>query len=590
LAGFAGLPRQRRSRQQEVFPISAKLFFLTMVFALLAGALLLVSLHTPLAVQADGKSQGAFHQQPARALPEKAGLLDAANGAPFAYVNQPWDWVEGRTTAGATVQATLFRNSSVYTTAQTVADSDGWFTIQFLQGNSPLDILAGDEVAVFGGALIASIDVITIEGTIDVVSDTVSGQMAGGIFPAAGMVGVGRSSDTLFTTHTITVAVDGTYSVDFSGEVDIQSGDVAKVWYINSDGNQVREILYSDGLDVRIGVTRDVVEGVTVPDTTVRVTVGDGSGEKGTAVVTADRTGHYRTQIPGDTTPIDIVSGDTVTVTALGTALIETVEVDVDVSHTSQIRPADDTVSGQLLGGVFPALGRVSLWHAETDEWYQEDMLTDAAGNYVVDFSGVVDVGSADRAIVWYFDPNGNQIGSVVSCLEIGTSITSDLIWGYTTPEVAVDITVRDSPGGSVIGTATTSADQSGFFETTVGDSPPLDILPGQEVNVVAGDLESSLLVSHLQVSPHFADQTLAINGPPSAILHVDLHRSAESTWIEVAADDGGFALVEVNGGYDLQGGDRLELVSYQVAQGYVIHQRFGLFHSVSLPLILRNS
>lgn len=564
--------------QLEVFPISAKLFCLTIVFALLAGVLLFVSLQVPLSVQAD--------EQPSPSLPEKVGLLDAANGAPFVYVNQPWDWVEGYTTAGATVQATLFRNSSVYTTAQTVADSDGWFTLQFSQGNNPLDILEGDEVAVFGGTLIASIDVITIEGTIDVASDIVSGQMTGGVFPAAGMVGVGRSSDTLFTTRTITIAVDGTYSVDFSGEVDIQSGDVAKVWYINPDGNQVREILYSDGLDVRIGVTRDVVEGVTVPGTTVQVIVRDGSGEKGMAIVTADRTGHYRTQILDDTAPIDIVSGDMVTATALG----ETVEVDVDVHHTSYIKPADDTVSGQLIGGFFPAPGRVSLWHAETDEWYQEDMLTDAAGNYVVDFSGVVDVASADRAIVWYIDPNGNQIGSVVSCLEIGTSITSDLVWGYTTPEVTVGITVRDSPGGSVIGTATTSADQSGFFGTTVGDSPPLDILPGQEVNVVAGDLESNLLVSHLQVSPHFADQTLAINGPSSAILHVDLHRSAESTWMEVAADDDGYALVEVNGGYDLQGGDRLELVSYQVAQGHVIHQRFGLFHSVSLPLILRNS
>ena len=572
--------------QLEVFPISAKIFCLMIVFALLAGVLLLVSLQTPLSVQADEQPQGAFNQQPAPSLPGRVGLSDAANGVSFAFVNQPWDWVEGHTTAGATVQATLFRNSSVYTTAQTVADSDGWFALQFLQGNAPLDILEGDEVAVFGGALIASIDVITIEGAIDVVSDTVSGQMAGGLFPAAGMVGVGRASDTLFTTHTITIAVDGTYSVDFSGEVDIQSGDVAKVWYINPDGNQVRKILYSDGLDVRIGVTRDVVEGVTVPGTTVQVIVRDGSGEKGTATVTADRTGHYRTQIPGDTTPIDIVSGDTVTATALG----ETVEVDVNVRHISHIRPADDTVSGQLLGGVFPASGRVILWHAETDKWYQEDILTDAAGNYGADFSGVVDVALADRAIVWYVDPNGNQIESVVSGLEIGTSITSDLVWGYTTPEVTVDITVRDGSGGSIVGTTTTSADQSGFFETAVGDSPSLDIVPGQEVNVAAGDLESSLLISHLQASPNFADQTLAINGPPSAILHVDLHRSDESTWVEVAADDGGYALVEVNSGYDLQAGDRLELVSYQVAQGYTIHQRFRLLHSVSLPLILRNS
>jgi hypothetical protein len=566
--------------------VSAKFFCLTTVSVLLAGVLLLVSLQTPLSVQADGQSQVALDQQPVFPLPKTAGPSDAANAAPFAFVNQPWDWVEGQTTPGATVQATLLRNSSIYTTTQTVADSDGWFTLQFLQDDNPLDILEGDEVAIFGGALIASIDVITIEGTIDTVSDTVSGRMEGGVFPAAGIVGVGRASDTLFTTHTITTAADGTYFVDFSSEVDIQSGDVAKVWYINPDGNQVRKILYSDGLDVRIGVTRDVVEGVTVPGTTVQVTVGDSSGEKGTVTVTADRTGHYRTQIPGGTTPIDIVGGDTVTATALG----KTAEVDVNVRHVSHIKPSDGTVSGQLLGGVFPASGRVSLWHAETDKWYHEDILIDAAGNYVADFSDVVDVALADRAIVWYIDPNGNQIESVVSCLKIGTSITTDLVWGYTTPEVSVDVTVRDDSGGSIVGTATTSADQRGFFETAVGGSASLDIVPGQEVNVVAGDLESSLLISRLQVSPDFADQTLAINGPPGAILHVDLHRSDESAWTEVAADNSGYALVKVNSGYDLQAGDRLELVSYQVAQGYTIHQRFRLLHSVSLPLILRNS
>ncbi len=562
--------------------MSVKVCFLTIAAILLAGLLLLISLNTPQFVRANMQPQHSSNQ-PTASLLETSGTWAASATTHFAFVNQPWDWVEGRTTPGAPLVSSLIRGGDTYATAQTVADSEGWFALQFLYGDDPVDILEGDTITVSGGALDESIDVITIDGSIDVVADTVGGQMVGGDFPAPGMLGVGRPSDTVFTTQTITIALDGTYLADFSGEADIQNGYVAKVWYTNPEGNQVRKILYSDGLDVRARVTEDLVEGVTVSGTTVQITVTDsGDVVKGTAVATADRTGYYKTQISDGGSPIDIAIGDKVTAVALG----ETAEILVAVRHVSRINHTDDTVSGQFVGGMFPARGRVNLWHAETDTWYDQDVQIDVAGHYLADFSGVVDVELADRVLVWYITPGGNQIASVGSGLEIGASTATDLVWGYTTPGTNVDITVRASPGGSIRGTVATTADESGFFETDVDE---LDIVPGQEVNVTVNDLESSLLIIQFQIRPNVKNQTLAINGPSNAVLHVELHRLEESTWIETIADDAGNTLVNVDGGYDLQAGDRLDLTSYQTTQGHTTHQAFRIDLYVFLPIVLKD-
>jgi hypothetical protein len=108
-------------------------------------------------------------------------------------------------------------------------------------------------------------------------------------------------------------------------------------------------------------------------------------------------------------------------------------------------------------------------------------------------------------------------------------------------------------------------------------------------VNVVVDGLESNLSISQFRFQPNTRDQTLAINGPPDAVLHVELHRLGESTWIEATADDIGYALVEVDSGYELRGRDRLDLTAYQVSQGHTIHQAFSIDLAVYLPIILRN-
>lgn len=560
-----------------------KVSCLTTVAVLLSGSLLFTSPDILLPGSVNKLHQRAF-SQPDTSLDATWAAL---HKAPFAFVNQPWDWVEGYTTAGATVQATLLQNSDTYTT-QTVADSAGWFALQFVQNDNPIDILEGDRITVSGGVLDASIDVVAITGTIHTITDTVSGQVSGGVFPATGMVGVGRPSDTVFATRTITIAVDGTYLADFSDDVDVRNGYVAQIWYTDPDGNQVRKIIYSDGLDVRTRVTEDLIEGVAMPDTTVQVTVRDGNGAiKGTASVVADRTGYYVTRVITGTSHIDIAIGDKVTVAALET--LESMDLDIDVHHESRINPDNDTVSGQLSGCDLPASGRVDLWHAEDNQWYYQDVQVDEYGYYRADFSDVVDMKHMDRIRLWYVNPDGNQIAFVNAGLEVGVSTATDTIWGYTIPEASVEIVIRASPGGDIISATTVLATEDGFFEIVVNPSA-LDIAPGQEINATMSNLRSDLLIHHSRVIANFADQTISINGPPNAIFHVKLERVGKSIWMEAVADEAGYALVKVDPQYELQAGDRLDLTVYEVAQGHTTHQMLRLTTAVFLPLVLKDA
>ena len=57
--------------------------------------------------------------------PKPVVVPSNATSTPIAFVNEHWDWVEGITSAGATVQVSVVRGGSVYITTQTTADSTG---------------------------------------------------------------------------------------------------------------------------------------------------------------------------------------------------------------------------------------------------------------------------------------------------------------------------------------------------------------------------------------------------------------------------------------------------------------------------------
>ena len=104
---------------------------------------------------------------------------------------------------------------------------------------------------------------------------------------------------------------------------------------------------------------------------------------------------------------MDIVEGDRVEVT-IGS--IATKSMDVNVQNVGSIDPVNNQVTGHLVGGEYPAAGRVDVWHAQTNSWYYQNILIDAGGNFAASFNGLVYLSLADRARVWYITPTGNEI------------------------------------------------------------------------------------------------------------------------------------------------------------------------------------
>ena len=515
-------------------------------------------------------------------LPQEQKSVSYAGGGLFAYVNQPWDWIEGTTIGGATVEAALLRDGSQVAAAQTTADSSGKFALLFAQNGQPVDILEGDQVSVSDGTNAISIGVIPINGMIDVVNDSVSGKMENGTFPTTAIVGVSRPSDPTFITKSTNVAADGTFAASFAGEVDLVEGYVAKVWYTDSNGNQVRKILYSNGLNVRARINEDIVEGITSPGTEIEVTVKDKNAAlKGTASCVGDRTGYYATQITSNGATVDLVETDTIT--AMASAFAQSVDLNINVSNYSQIDAVNDIVTGSLSGGVYPAFGRINLWNARSARWYFKDITIDASGNYTADFSGVVDVNIPDRVRVWYIDPNGNDIASLSTGLEVGVSTTSNTVWGYTAPNETVHglITQNGSPSPYE---ADWTADADGYFQAAL--SGQLSLAPQDQITVSVSGNQVSFAISAVYIKSNYAGQTIVIQGIPNSVLQISIARTGASFWKEVNVGADGLVKLDLDSSYTIQPMDYLSLSFYQPDQGITIHQAFILDYYLFLSSI----
>ena len=63
---------------------------------------------------------------------------------------------------------------------------------------------------------------------------------------------------------------------------------------------------------------------------------------------------------------------------------------------------------------------------------------------------------------IWYVRPDGHMVGIVRSDFRLETELRDNDIWGRTTPNTRVDLTLPS--GGTVKGTAITWSDSEGNF------------------------------------------------------------------------------------------------------------------------------
>jgi uncharacterized repeat protein (TIGR01451 family) len=449
----------------------------------------------------------------------------AAAGDPtslYVEVNYSKDVAEGRAAADAEVTASVQREGAEIGSGNATSRVDGWFTVD-LGKHFGVDVRPGDQVRVTGGGLDETVEVISIEGTIDPAADTVSGQMFKGVFPAQGRVNVGEPGSKAGDTLDVAIDGDGHYLADFSSRYDIAPTTEARVYYQDPDGNWVLAEIRQPFLRVHANRTHDWVQGEAPQNTNVVVRLLRGGTEIGRGESHTGGGTWFNTNIWAEEgkKQADIQTGDAVEVTAGG--LSATVLI-VDI--VGAVDAPSGRVSGQVRGVPYPANVRVEVW---TKNGPSLDLQTGGAGNFLADF-GASAIAQGDNVGIWYVRPDGHWSGIVRSDFQLNTELTSDGFYGGTTPGARVDLTLS-SPGqllAAVKGTATVWASDDGQFgggfSADGKDKQRVDIAPGDIITAQADGKTVTVAIPSpfTAVYDHLAN-TVCGQAPPNAELQVDL-------------------------------------------------------------------
>ena len=558
------------------------------------GKVVLVGMH-----QADSDTLIGYELTDLNA-PPPWGRMDVcvpAEAAPFAYINQPWDWVEGAVTPGGQVNATLRRGGSAIASAIATADAGGWFSLDFQNSGAHVDIFAGDEVNLVGGGLNETIQVVDIQGWIDVPGDAVGGIAESGVFDVWGAVCVREPFDPWFESKEVYFDAAGRYDVNFSGQTDVEYDMIAQVVYPDPNGNYVVQVLYPEGLDLNVLISEDRIEGVTTPGSQVSAVVWDESGEKGTAETSADEMGFYSAQVLVNGKILDLEIGDHVGVSNPGHAR----EAFLALSHESWLQPWNKHVQGVVQGMDLPsggAQGKVDLWSVLEKKWYSQYTWIESDGGYGVIFEDIPEMSPTDRIRLWVGDGDGVQQASFGTTLDFGVSIGKSDVWGYTIADSPVTLTLfrglESNQPVDVLGIGGTRADASGFFSATIKhNDTPVGVTPGNIIQFENGTFTKNYFVGNVQLSGDSETDTITVSGPPNAILHMEGFRVGNTTttsyvWVETTIGANGQVEIDL-GTQELQDNDIYKIVTYLDEHGMMVERLKAVFSEelrIFLPII----
>jgi uncharacterized repeat protein (TIGR01451 family) len=361
-----------------------------------------------------------------------------------------------------------------------LADDVGFFWTTLYDydddGDRPnLDV--GDAVAIYhNGAQAASVTLRSISGQIDVVNDIVTGTIGGAGLGFAVTVYVG-SPEPSMTSYSQVVSTDGSgyFTADFSGVFDLNVWHEAMITYEDSGVGVHKHVYPANTLLVR-PVPWNGVRGTAPPGTPVTVTLyhTDMTDKESDTVKAADIGGWYSWDPVTDVLPTDIV------VVALddGETLTRTVGI-LDLTV--------DAVNDQLTGHAEPGTTvRAVVGELTEDGWHDVNATAASDGDYLIDFSGIVDIMPGQWAGVLVADNEGDDLS----------------LWNHA-PSVEVNATLDDvsgagpaDPGPASEGKAVTITfaststvfhaplDWWGFYKANRDDYGLPDIVPGEVVTV----------------------------------------------------------------------------------------------------------
>jgi uncharacterized repeat protein (TIGR01451 family) len=171
------------------------------------------------------------------------------------------DYVEGNTSPGATVWITATDSLGSFKGAgSAVAEGNGeYYVSDVYSGTQQTDIVPTDWVtALSSDGVSTTMQVIQIEGDLDVGADTISGTMSGpgATFPAQGMVRVHTPDDDWYEWE-LAIGSAGGYFLDMSAQHDVVPGDEVQVFYNTWGHNQAERSFWEPAPDLSVGKDGD---------------------------------------------------------------------------------------------------------------------------------------------------------------------------------------------------------------------------------------------------------------------------------------------------------------------------------------------
>jgi uncharacterized repeat protein (TIGR01451 family) len=307
-------------------------------------------------------------------------------------------------------------------------------------------------------------------------------------------------------------------------------------------------------LMIRANRTHDWVQGEAPSDTTVYVTVKrDGqviaTGESATGGGTGWNVNPQRPEGGG----VDMLTGDVVEVTA-GAQSASVVLIDMD----GAVNATTDVVSGKLVGVPFPADVQVEVWRNDGDN---RNLQTSDDGTFSIDLGALgFDIHPGDMVGIWYVRPDGNMVGIVRSDFRLDAELRDNDIWGMTTANTRVDLTLLS--GATVKGTTTAWSDREGSFGTRFRDAAgnDADIAAGDIISGAAGGKTATMTIPQpFSASYDYNADTICGQAPAGTQVQADLYGYG-TQWPTATASNSYCATFAGNPGIEAEGEARIEL------------------------------
>jgi hypothetical protein len=179
--------------------------------------------------------------------PNSGDQVEVRQYAPALYINQTSDYVSGYTTGSVTGTVTI-RDSSNAVKASTVVTARepyGWFSYY-----PEVDIVPGDQVEAHVGVINQNEPVITLEGTLDLSADLLSG--TGPVNDEVGY-SVYHWTGSWYSSYLSGIELEGfadtdgsgAFSADVSSLTDLTPGDYAGLYYLNENDTHYQSYAYT---------------------------------------------------------------------------------------------------------------------------------------------------------------------------------------------------------------------------------------------------------------------------------------------------------------------------------------------------------